>query len=60
MTGEISAVPTTFRGLRILLLDNDTATLLDISAKLENCSYKGKFLAFFLLLFLPFLSISSL
>ncbi|KAI3467043.1 hypothetical protein Pfo_023706 [Paulownia fortunei] len=35
-----TAVPTPFRGLRVLLVDNDTASLLDIASKLEDYSYR--------------------
>ncbi|KAL8463419.1 hypothetical protein ACS0TY_034176 [Phlomoides rotata] len=35
-----TAIPTPFRGLRILLLDNDTPSLLDVASKLEDYSYR--------------------
>ncbi|GFP99853.1 two-component response regulator arr11 [Phtheirospermum japonicum] len=35
-----NAVPTPFRGLRVLLVDNDTSTLLNIAKGLEKFSYR--------------------
>ncbi|MCD7466003.1 Trans-acting T-cell-specific transcription factor GATA-3, partial [Datura stramonium] len=37
---SISCVPSPFRGLRILLVDNDTASLSNIASTLEEHSYK--------------------
>ncbi|KAG8366670.1 hypothetical protein BUALT_Bualt17G0103700 [Buddleja alternifolia] len=37
---DLSAVPTPFRNLRVLLIDNDTSSLLDMASMLEDCSYK--------------------
>ncbi|KAL0463531.1 UNVERIFIED_CONTAM: Two-component response regulator ORR26 [Sesamum latifolium] len=38
---KATAVPTRFRGLRVLLVDNDTASLLDMASKLEDYSYSA-------------------
>ncbi|XP_011078282.1 two-component response regulator ARR14-like [Sesamum indicum] len=38
---KATAVPTRFRGLRVLLVDNDTASLLDVASKLEDYSYSA-------------------
>ncbi|KAK4430257.1 Two-component response regulator ORR26 [Sesamum alatum] len=36
---KATAVPTRFRGLRVLLVDSDTTSLLDVATKLEDYSY---------------------
>lgn len=41
--GKTSDVPTPFRGLRVLLVDNDTSSLLNIASELEDYSYRGRF-----------------
>ncbi|KAK6157631.1 hypothetical protein DH2020_011879 [Rehmannia glutinosa] len=37
---ESNGVPTPFRGLRVLLVDNDTTSLLNIASELEDYSYR--------------------
>ncbi|KAK6134236.1 hypothetical protein DH2020_032041 [Rehmannia glutinosa] len=37
---ETNGVPTPFRGLRVLLVDNDTTSLLNIASELEDYSYR--------------------
>ncbi|KAL0380809.1 UNVERIFIED_CONTAM: Two-component response regulator ORR26 [Sesamum angustifolium] len=38
---KATAVPTRLRGLRVLLVDNDTTSLLDMASKLEDYSYSA-------------------
>ncbi|KAL1531871.1 two-component response regulator ARR10-like [Salvia divinorum] len=40
MDQEINTIPSIFRGLRILLLDDDTESLLQLASQLENYSYR--------------------
>ncbi|XP_042035367.1 two-component response regulator ARR10-like [Salvia splendens] len=40
MDQEINTIPSIFRGLRILLIDDDTESLLKLASQLENYSYR--------------------
>lgn len=49
--GSSTGIPVLARGLRVLLVDHDTTSLLHVTSVLERNTYKGKS-TFFILIFL--------
>lgn len=50
--GSSTGIPVLARGLRVLLVDHDTTSLLHVASVLERNTYKGKSTFYFMFFFL--------